>query len=410
MKQRVFYGWFVVLACALMLFTSIGMVSNNFSIFMPFIREEYGITHAQTSSLVTIRCFMSFVSMWAIGFYYDKIGIRAGIAFAICFAAGGYIIFSIGDTYFMFCVGSLVMGVCNSFASMVPAGILMNRWFIKHKAMAIGICGMGSGLAMMIMPSITTALYEKYGLSRTFGIEGILIFVLAIIVFLLIRNNPDDIGLKPLGYEEYSEKLADVPSGLNDEEEKPMSRTLWITIIAASACMGCLANPGYSHLSALFTTAGFDAMHVALLISSIGFLLTFSKLVFGRLVDRVGGLKGTLIYGSILTIGHALCCMAYLHSVVINVLIVAFMGIGYAITTLSSTIWSNDIANKNNYPIVIRRLQIAQQAGALLFSTVPGALADIFGNYMPAYALFTVLLIVSLFFVVVSYKQKKSIA
>ena len=53
--KRIFYGWFVVLACALMLFTSIGMVGNNFSIFMPFIREAYGITHAQTSSLVTIR-------------------------------------------------------------------------------------------------------------------------------------------------------------------------------------------------------------------------------------------------------------------------------------------------------------------------------------------------------------------
>ena len=48
-----------MLACALMLFTSIGMVGNNFSIFMPFIREAYGITHAQTSSLVTIRCLVN---------------------------------------------------------------------------------------------------------------------------------------------------------------------------------------------------------------------------------------------------------------------------------------------------------------------------------------------------------------
>ena len=39
--KRIFYGWFVVLACALMLFTSIGMVGNNFSIFMPFISLRY---------------------------------------------------------------------------------------------------------------------------------------------------------------------------------------------------------------------------------------------------------------------------------------------------------------------------------------------------------------------------------
>ena len=96
----------------------------------------------------------------------------------------------------------------------------------------------------------------------------------------------------------------------------------------------------------------------------------------------------------------------YNDSTVINTGVVLFMGTGYAITTLSATIWSNDIAGKNNYAVVVRRLQIAQSAGALVFSTVPGILADRFGNYVPAYALFTALMFVSLFMVVISYRQK----
>lgn len=404
--KRIFYGWFVVFACALMLFTSIGMVGNNFSIFMPFIREAYGITHAQTSSLVTIRCFVSFVMMWLLGIYYDKLGTRLGAALAVAFAAGGYLIFSFGSTYAHFCTGAAVMGVCNAFASMAPVSVLMNSWFIKNKALAVGICGMGSSLAMMIMPSITTALYETFGLSQAFRFECFFMFGLAAVVFLLIKDEPADMGLKPLGYEEYGQLFENAGSEIKPEESKPMSRTLWVTILMASICMGCLANPGYSHLSVLFTSAGFDSMKVAKMISAIGLILTFSKLVFGRLTDRVGGLKSTLIYGAILTAGHICCCLVYSDSTVINTGVVLFMGTGYAITTLSATIWSNDIADKNNYAVVVRRLQIAQSAGALLFSTVPGILADRFGNYVPAYSLFTALMLVSLFMVVISYRQK----
>lgn len=114
-----------------------------------------------------------------------------------------------------------------------------------------------------------------------------------------------------------------------------------------------------------------------------------------------------MIYGAILTAGHICCCLVYEQSTLINIGIVAGMGIGYAITTLSATIWSNDLANKDNYAVVVRRLQIAQSAGALLFSTVPGILADRFGNYVPAYALFTVLMVVSLFLAAISYRQKE---
>ena len=405
--KRIFYGWFVVLACALMLFTSIGMVGNNFSIFMPFIREAYGITHAQTSSLVTIRCLVSFVLMWFLGIYYDKLGTRIGTTLAVALAAAGYLIFSFGDTYAVFCVGAAVMGACNAFASMAPVSVLMNNWFIKNKALAVGICGMGSGIAMMVMPGVTTALYENFGLSQAFRLECFFMLGLAAVVFLLLKDEPAYIGLRPLGYEEYKDILENMPSAFKPAEERPMSRTLWVTIIIASICMGCLANPGYSHLSVLFTTAGFDAMQVAGLISAIGFILTFSKLVFGRLVDKIGGFKSTMIYGAILTAGHICCCLVYEQSTLINIGIVAGMGIGYAITTLSATIWSNDLANKDNYAVVVRRLQIAQSAGALLFSTVPGILADRFGNYVPAYALFTVLMVVSLFLAAISYRQKE---
>ena len=42
----------------------------------------------------------------------------------------------------------------------------------------------------------------------------------------------------------------------------------------------------------------------------------------------------------ILFIGHIFCCLVYINNALVNFAIIICMGFGYAITTLSSTIWS----------------------------------------------------------------------
>ena len=83
------YAWIICFAGALLIFISMGVVSNGFSIFLPYIREEFGLTNAQTSTLVTVRLIMNFVSLLFIGIYYDHLNIRLGatlsVGFAVCF-------------------------------------------------------------------------------------------------------------------------------------------------------------------------------------------------------------------------------------------------------------------------------------------------------------------------------------
>ena len=53
--KHVHYGWVVCITCTLLLFITMGTVSNGFSVYLPYIMDERGLTHAQTSSLVTLR-------------------------------------------------------------------------------------------------------------------------------------------------------------------------------------------------------------------------------------------------------------------------------------------------------------------------------------------------------------------
>ena len=76
------YCWVVCAVATLLLFVTMGTVSNGFSVFLPYIMDHQGFTHAQTSSLITLRCLVSFFAMLGIGIYYRKVSLRIGTAIA----------------------------------------------------------------------------------------------------------------------------------------------------------------------------------------------------------------------------------------------------------------------------------------------------------------------------------------
>ena len=85
---------------------------------------------------------------------------------------------------------------------------------------------------------------------------------------------------------------------------------------------------------------------------------------------------------------------------------VACLGVGYPIATIGPSVWAGDMASPDNYPKVVRRLQVVYAGGALLFASVPGILADrAGGSYIPAYILFSCFLALTLLFIALAYRE-----
>ncbi len=416
--RKIHYSWYICAACTLMLFACMGMGANGFSIFMPMIQEVYGFTSTQVSSFITIRNLVCFCAMFSVGLYYDKLGYRIGTTLATLFAAAAYIGFSISRTYAMFCVSTAIMGLAYCFGTMIPAAILMNKWFVKNRALALSVCGAGTGVAMIILPPISTGLVDAIGLSATFRAEGIFIIITAAFVALIVRSNPEDIGLMPLGAEiddASAEKSSAVQNenveetaakiDASEQNDDRLPKILWLTLISASMLMGAVASVGYAHLSVLYSSAGFDSGYIAAMISGIGLLLTLGKLLFGYMADRIGGYKTSMIFWIFLIAGDLLCCFAYAGSHIINIIVAFTLGIGYALSNLGTSVWSNDMGKGAQYAKLVRYLQISMSGGALITSNVPGILADLSGtgSYLPAYIMFTVFCLVSAALTAVSY-------
>ena len=399
--KRPYYGWLVCLMSTLLLFVTMGTVSNGFSVYLPYIMAECGLTHAQTSSLVTLRCLVSFLAMLGIGYYYKKVSIRLGVTIAAACAGVSFLLYSTAHAYPVFCLGAAISGLSYGLGSMIPVSILMNRWFVEHRALALSICGTGSGVATILLPPVTTALVEGLSMSAAFRIEACAVFGFTALILLFLRNDPAEKGLKPYGWEHAH------PPGAKEAPVRSFGLTpkMWALMACASLFMGALANPGFSHLSVLFTSEGFDPMVVAVILSGAGVVITLAKLIYGGVTDRVGGCKSSLLFGGVLLVGHVLCCLAFLQSMPVTLLTVLFLGVGYPICTIGPSIWANDMSSSDRYPTVVRRLQVTYAGGALVFASVPGILADHFGGYISAYILFSGAMALTLVCITLAYRE-----
>lgn len=401
-EKRVHYGWVVCLAGTVLLFVTMGTVSNGFSVYLPYILEAHGFSHAQTSFLVTLRCLVAFFAMLGIGFYYQKCSIRVGTALAALCAGVAFALYSAAETYPVYGLGAAISGLSYGLGSMIPVSILMNRWFVRHRALALSICATGSGIATIVLPPVTTALVEGLGLKPAFRLEAVGIFLLAILVFLLLRNEPAEKGLKACGWEEAH------PAGATEDTGPSHSLTprLWGLLGCVSLLMGALANPGFTHLSVLYSEEGFSPLVVAGIISTLGVMLTVGKLLYGACTDRIGGCRASLLFGGLLLVGFVLCCLSPLESMVITVLTVLCMGIGFPIATIGPSVWASDMTSPDRYPTAVRRLQVIYAGGALAFASVPGILADHFqDSYVPAYLMFSLFMLLALICIALAYKK-----
>lgn len=95
------------------------------------------------------------------------------------------------------CHGAVLLGLGYTFGGMVVISSLLTNWFISKKAFAVSVCSAGSGLAPVIMAPVLTRLIEASGLKATFLFVAGSTVIAAVILWITVKNVPEEIGLSP---------------------------------------------------------------------------------------------------------------------------------------------------------------------------------------------------------------------
>lgn len=408
-KDRNRRPWIVCLGCVLVLFCSTGLTSGGFSIYSPYLISDIGLSGVQASSIVTLRSLFAVIATACILPIYDRIGYRIGMALSVCMIAAGFFVFSLAQGYVLCAVGVILLGFAQGLGSMVTASVVIGRWFHDRRGFAVGIVAAGSGLATVIMPPIITFMITNRSLQFSFFAEGIMILIIAALVFLMIRDEPDlSRGEHPLEDPSAGAKSAQAKNSKvqSVHRGKEISKADMRWMILAYVMIGGPAVAGYSHISVLYRNAGMDPVFVSLLISAMGLALMVSKTLYGVVSDRIGGYRAGWIFHSFLIAATVLCCLAGTGSSVLAVAAVFFYGFGVPINTTGLSINAEMVSSERTYAKTMKSFQMAFQLGAMAMNLIPGAVYDRTGTYVPAFVIFAIMAVVEM--LIIQWVERKN--
>jgi len=202
MSRKIFYGWWIVLACFLTNLYVSSIVFFGFTAFLDPLVKEFGWSYTQVSFAASLRGLEMGIMAPLVGFLADRFGSRKLILSGVITVGFGLILLSLTRSLAMF-YGSFILlafgaGGCTSVVTMTAVA----NWFKKNVGIAFAVMASGFGASGLIVPLIVR-LIDGYGWRTALIILGLGMWVLGIPLSFVIRNKPEQYGYLPDG------KLAD---------------------------------------------------------------------------------------------------------------------------------------------------------------------------------------------------------
>lgn len=397
---KIHYGWFVMIGCCMMLFLSLGLSSNLLGVFLNPIMEELGINKTAVSSILSVTMIMPMVSIMVINHTFDKFPVKWCIAVFVITMPVGMLILSQAQNLFQCYIAAGIIGFGVGGANMFTASYLLTNWFDQKRGFALGIASASTGLANMIMPPIIMALIAALELRNALVVYSGFMFLVAAIVLILVVERPSKKGMKPYGAlpegTEAEEALSGTDEGMADRltlRDLMKMPKYWVLSLSMFVIGGSVFA-FISHFVSFLNAEGCSMEQAAYIFSIYGFFMVIGKLLWGKLFDILGVMKGT-IYVFIVWITGIGMGLFIGENYVISIIFAGVLGISSAIGTICLPIWINHIFDRHNYVSVFAGVAFIQTIGVALLVVFFGFVEDLTSSYKPAYFITLILTVLS---------------
>lgn len=400
-KKGIFYGWWIVVACTLIMGTFFTLLLSCLSLFTVPICEDLGISRSAFSTFSTILSVMGMILSPIAGKLCATKNTRMIMTGTLIIGVIGYIGISFVQNVGLLYALAVIIGFGSSFCTTVPIAVILTRWFVKARGTAMSITFAGSSIGAMILSPIISKIIADTSWRAAIRYLGIgMLVVLVPLVFLIIRTKPEDKGLKALGADEApaagtgSAPANDVGLPLKELQKKPI---FWIYVLAIFIM---LLTMGAMYHMAAHVSMIVDAAAAAKFVSIFSLIAIGGKLLMGAVFDK--SLTGGILLG---TVSMALCFVFLLIAKNFTMLlpVALFYGLGSAHATIFPPTLTGRFFGSKYYGEIFGFVNSFASLSMAVNGLVMAALFDATGTYTLAWIfglvaamLATVLLFVSL--------------
>src|SRR5258708_403350 len=256
---------------------------------LPAVQAEFGVARADASLPYTLTMLGFGVGGIVLGRMTDRFGILPPLIVGILCLTLGYAAAASASTLWQYSIAHGLLIGFGSSPTFSPLLAEMSHWFVRRRGIAVAIIASGNYLAGTLWPSIVQHFIETSGWRQTFF--GISIFCAATmlpLVLALRRRAPAVHDSTSLSARDSA--LRSRPLGLS-----PLALPDLLIIPGVGRCVA-MSIPQV-HLVAYCSDLGYGAARGAQMLSLLLGCGIVSRLIFGWISDRIGGLR-TLMIGS----------------------------------------------------------------------------------------------------------------
>ncbi len=289
--SKVFYGWYILGACFLILFFNSG-ARIAFSIMFNPMLEELGWNRGTISSAFFLHMTVFALSLIVVGKFYDRHGPKWVIIISTLFLAAGYMLTArITSLWQLYLSYGLLAAIGLGGTSVPLVASLMSKWFIKWRGFAVSLTLCGSALGQFILVPIMTQFISDYDWRSAYLVIGVIMLgVNTSLAFGIIRGDPEALGQKPFGsdmVERMSASTHDGDTGDFTLTQALRTPALWLFLIAMFICGGgdFLIS---THLIPWATDHGVPTATAGHMLAWYGLMSLFGLLLVGPASDFIG--------------------------------------------------------------------------------------------------------------------------
>lgn len=277
------YGWVIVAAAAVLLGIGNGSL-NTISVTLKPIVAEMGWLRGETAFAYMAGVTATGVFGILMGYLSDRFSVRSIVLLGAVALGGALLLLSrltaLWEFYLYFCLlGGLGVG-----ALFAPLIAHVGKWFDRSAGLALGITTAGQALGQGLWPLLTSFLIASQGWRQAYATIGVIALLLLIPCALLMRPAPAPHGLTATGGPGRG-------GGKTPSADVPLSVFLpWLGLAVIFCCI-VMATP-LVHVVALASDRGIAPTTAASVFTAILVAGALGRIFFGRLTDRIGGLRG----------------------------------------------------------------------------------------------------------------------
>jgi MFS family permease len=388
MLGRVFYGWWIVVACILMSIYIGATTHYGFTAFFDPLVQEFGWSYTQVSFAMSLRGIEMSILSPIVGFLMYRYGSRRLLLWGLFSIGLGFLLLSLTRTLWMFYAGMILIAFGGGGCTGVVMSTVVSNWFKKRIGLALGIMSTGIGACGLLIP-VVVWLIDAYGWRSAVVVIGVGTWLTCMPLALVIRDRPEEYGLSPDGESAPPARRVDSPENLTASEPMSFSKALrhraFLFIVLSEMIRMTALNAVLNHIMPYLNVLEVSRSTAGLIAGGLSVFSIPGRFCFGWLADRFDKRRIAAVACGLMTIGMFLLCFA--DHVWVMILFLLFYPVGYGGGNTVRSVIIQSYFGQAAFGRLIGLVVGVASIGGIIGPTLAGYLFDTTGSYTSTWIL-----------------------